>query len=111
MLVSLFGFLFLKNLSSDFLFQNLNYCDEISHIHIRNNISASFEKKISEKSSEQENCRSGKSIFSSVVYLEPDFKSDSFVDNPFSVVLFLKHNFQSPFIEVPRRPPRVYSSL
>ena len=107
-LVSMFGFLFLKNLSADIVLQDSDNCDEIAHIHLHKNFQTSVTKKISEKNSAEECCHSGKSIFTSAVYLEPALIGSEFLGPWFSVVSNLLNHFQSPFLEGPRKPPRAY---
>ena len=111
----LFGFLFLKNLLPEMARQSQSNHEEIGHIHfyqviskLASTVTYSFDSKRSSGHHENKNCSSGKSVFTYIsvpsgifVILIPSLGS------AFDLILNLHDNFQTPYLEPRRKPPRL----
>ncbi len=113
LLVFLFSFLFLKNLLPDIEKHNHDNHDEIGHIHIYHlhdkvkKITA-FQKVDDENQSNDENCSSGKSVFTYFFLPLQNFET-GYPDFAiaFSLIFKIKSNFLSPDLQPRRKPPRL----
>jgi hypothetical protein len=93
LLVSLFGVLFLKNLYFEYLGQSFDHCDEIGHVHFKKN--------------SDDHCHSAGSILSAVALSDAVyFISAQKFEIEFQLNFQIDSNFESPFLEGPRKPPR-----
>lgn len=93
-LISLFGLLFLKNIYFAYLGQNVSHCDEVGHVHFKKNL--------------DDHCRSTGSILSEIILNETVYFIFSHgLGFEFQIKFKIDSNFISPFLEGPRRPPRV----
>jgi hypothetical protein len=113
LLVGVFSFLFLKNLLPDVAELNLVNHNEIGHIHFfqsknkpSSNSLSVVAGKSGQKKSDDENCSSGKSLFS---YLNvPNEASKIAVPKlkiAFEFVFDLKNNIKTPYLEPRLKPP------
>lgn len=105
LLISVFAVLFLKNLGLDYLRAQSNNCDELGHIHFHK--TAMKPIGLNEKT-DDEACHAGQSIVSALSILQPPFTFRfQPAENKFKAVFNLATYFLSPFLEGPRKPPRV----
>jgi len=104
-MISVFAVLFLKNLSSDYLHPQISNCDELGHIHFHKTSMSPV--GLNEKT-DDEACHAGQSILSALSLLQP-LITFRFLPtaNKFKTIFNLETYFQSPFLEGPRKPPRV----
>jgi hypothetical protein len=109
----MFGLLFVKNLLPDIAGHNHHNHDEIGHIHFYK----MHTKKISEnvikdtssetQAAQDENCSSGKSVFSYSQMPVAFSFSMPMVPTVFKAVFAEINNFKTPYLEPKRKPPRL----
>jgi hypothetical protein len=117
LLLFIVGFLFLKNLLPDVADHNDDNHDEIGHIHfyqiqskVQKNLNEVIEISDNKKqaTNANENCSSGKSVFAYSLSPVEVYK----IECPnftlaFAMVLIIKNNFLTPYLEPRRKPPRL----
>jgi hypothetical protein len=110
-LIMLLGLTVLKNLLPGMLDTQAHDCNEFGHIHI------SFLQKISHRSelttqqksaaSTDQTCHAGQSIFSYSLLPVMIYEiKNGFSRIEFKTVLIQENYFDSPFLDVPRQPPK-----
>ena len=111
LLIFMFGFLSLRNLSDSIGDQDLGNCGEFGHIHFRKMIDQSAKEINSGLHSAPENredgCHGGQVFASSFVLTVPPFELH--VPVPLDLQKMnskMENHFQSPFLELRRKPPR-----
>ncbi|MBC7466512.1 MAG: hypothetical protein H7256_11020 [Bdellovibrio sp.] len=89
-LILSFGFLFFKDLFPAFFADGYDNCFEIGHIHKHGG-----------------SCHEAKSVFSYSLFPHIVlFKIQNLFKTQFEIVFVLKNNFETPYLEPFRKPPR-----
>ncbi len=112
-LLFVFASLFAKNILPSNWHSESSDCNEIAHIHNFKTASQPLGSSLKVSDSKKElgdhdDCHAGKSIVSTVMFTGPfvDFRISRLVFSHHTI-FSIKSNFQSPYLDLMRKPPRL----